>query len=157
MEEARAAGVADIIDLELPTENDLEKELLYLEREQEKLIAELRKSYQDQMDAENDARKGDFDKEMERRAKEMNILNQAGAAEQLNELQNVSTYINILISTYNLFYWLLFFRKTFYKSLAQNVGFLNIPKDSYVYYFFVLFLFSIINHILCSFPARIDG
>lgn len=103
MEEARAAGVADIIDLELPSETDLEKELLYLEREQEKLIAELRKTYQDQMDAENDERRADFDKEMERRAKEMNSLNQAGAAEQLSELQNVTTLLNIWISAYNLF------------------------------------------------------
>ena len=104
MDEAKAAGVADIIDLDLPSENDLEKELLYLEKEQEKLIAELRKAYQDQMDAENDVRRADFDKEMERRAKAMNILNQAGAAEQLSELQTVCFVSNTCeVSLMNIF------------------------------------------------------
>lgn len=89
LEEAKAAGVADIVDLDMPSEEDLEKELLYLEREQEKLIAELRKTYQEGLDAESSGRRAAFDKEMERKVKEMNSLNQAGAEEQLNELRNV--------------------------------------------------------------------
>lgn len=89
LEEAKAAGVADIIDLDMPSEDELEKELLHLEREQEKLIAELRKAYQDELAAETDGRRAALDEEMERRAREMNILNQPGAEEQLNDLRNV--------------------------------------------------------------------
>ena len=96
LEEARAAGVADIIDIDLPSEDELEKELVYLEREQEKLIAELRKAYQDQLDGESDTRKAEFDKEMERRARAMNISNQAELTEQLLELQNVCFCIQLL-------------------------------------------------------------
>ena len=103
MEEARAAGVADIIDIDLPSEGDLEKELLYLEREQEKLIAELRKAYQDQLEGESDTRKAEFDKEMERRARAMNISNQAELTEQLSELQNVCFSVQLLsINSMNL-------------------------------------------------------
>ena len=109
MEEAKAAGVADIIDLEMPSEDDLEKELLYLEREQEKLIAELRKAYQDELDAESDGRRAALDKEMERRVREMNILNQPGAEEQLNELRNVCIYACFLLKIH--FYAILYIWK----------------------------------------------
>ena len=92
MEEARAAGVADIIDLELPNEDELERELMHLEREQEKLIAELRKAYQDDMEAESSERRAALNEEMERKARELNILNNPKAEEQLNDLRNVNIF-----------------------------------------------------------------
>ncbi len=91
LEEAKAAGVADIIDLEIPDENELERDLLNLEKQQQKLIAELRQAYQDEVDAASGEKREAFDAEMEARVKEMNFINAPHVAEQLDDLQSVST------------------------------------------------------------------
>ena len=89
MDEARAAGVADIIDLEIPDEDQLEKELLILEKQQQKLIAELRKVYQDQLDANGEGRRAQLDAEMEERVRRLNFSNAPQVEEQLDDLKNV--------------------------------------------------------------------
>ena len=89
MNEAKAAGVADIVDLEPPSEDQLEKDLLLLAKEQEKLAAELRKAYEEELEAERDERRQARDEEMEKKIREMNMQFTPKAEEELHELNTV--------------------------------------------------------------------
>ena len=95
MAEAKSAGIADIVDQALDNEDLLDKELQHLERQQEKLAAELRRAYQAELEAETDENKAALDAEMERRVREMNILNSPKAEEQLLDLKDVGLFIVI--------------------------------------------------------------
>lgn len=76
-EEARAAGVSDVIDLDLPDEDELDRELILLAQQQEKLLAELALAYEQENEREREemesGRRAAFDKEMEARVKAMNL------------------------------------------------------------------------------------
>lgn len=75
--EARAAGISDVIDLELPDDDELERDLILLAKEQEKLLAELTKAYAEESERERDeiesGRRDAFDREMEARLKGMKL------------------------------------------------------------------------------------
>ena len=76
-EEARAAGVSDVVDLDLPDEDELDKELILLAQQQEKLLAELALAYEQESEREREemesGRREAFDKEMEARVRAMNL------------------------------------------------------------------------------------
>lgn len=76
-EEARIAGVSDVIDLDLPDEDELERDLILLAQQQERLLAELALAYEQESEREREemesGRRAEFDKEMEARVKSMNL------------------------------------------------------------------------------------
>ena len=76
-EEARIAGISDVIDLDLPDEDELERDLILLAQQQEKLLAELALAYEQESEREREemesGRRAEFDKEMEARVKSMNL------------------------------------------------------------------------------------
>ena len=76
-EEARAAGISDVMDLELPDDDELERDLILLAKQQEKPLAELTKAYAEESEKERDeiesGRRDAFNREMEARLKGMKL------------------------------------------------------------------------------------
>lgn len=76
-DEARAAGISDVIDLDLPDEDALDRDLILLAQQQEKLLAELALAYEEESEREREemesGRRKAFDAEMEARVKAMNL------------------------------------------------------------------------------------
>ena len=93
--EAAAAGITDVVDLDIPSEDQLEKDLLLLAKQQEKLIAELNRAMaeQDALNRDNwdEETRAAYEKEMLARVNELNQTygTQGGeqAAQQANEVQ----------------------------------------------------------------------
>merc|ERR1719494_1408920 len=91
--EAAAAGITDVVDLDIPSEDQLEKDLLLLAKQQEKLIAELNRAMaeQDALNRDNwdEETRAAYEKEMLARVNELNQTygTQGGeqAAQQANE------------------------------------------------------------------------
>lgn len=75
--EAQAAGMSDVIDLDLPDEDILERDLILLATQQEKLLAELARAYAEESEREREdidsGRRAAFDQEMEARVRNMNL------------------------------------------------------------------------------------
>ena len=96
-EEARVAGVTDVIDLELPDEDELDRDLILLAQQQEKLLAELALAYEQESEREREelesGRREAFDKEMEARVKAMNLSvapeEIEGAFEEVREVSEI--------------------------------------------------------------------
>lgn len=76
-DEARAAGISDVIDLDLPDEDALDRDLILLAQQQEKLLAEIALAYEEESEREREemesGRRKAFDAEMEARVKAMNL------------------------------------------------------------------------------------
>ena len=83
-----------MVDLELPSDDQLEQDLIQLSKEQEKLLAELQRVYAEQngelrnsLDTE---RKAKFDADMEALARAMSTLVPPGDVQAaINEIQEV--------------------------------------------------------------------
>ena len=69
--------MGDVIDLDLPDEDELEKELVLLAKQQEKLLAELALAYEEENQRDKEemesGRRAAFDQEMEARVRAMNL------------------------------------------------------------------------------------
>ena len=95
-EEARIAGVSDVIDLDIPDEDELERDLILLAQQQEKLLAELALAYEEENERERgeveSGRRAAFDQEMEARVKAMNLSvapeEIEGAFEEVREVRD---------------------------------------------------------------------
>lgn len=99
-EEARKAGFEHVLDLDLPSDDELEKDLIQLAKEQEKLISELKQAYaeeEDKLGRNIDAgRKAKFDTEMEALAKAMSSSVPATVLENAIEMMREVLYFKIL-------------------------------------------------------------
>ena len=66
-----------MIDLDLPEDDELERDLILLAQQQEKLLAELALAYEQESEREREemesGRRAAFDQEMEARVKAMNL------------------------------------------------------------------------------------
>lgn len=89
MTEARNAGVDGIIDHKLPSENEIEKEMDLLAKQQEKLLNELKSAYQQDAMRENDEVNDEKVKDLEERLRAMNIDFTPKAEQQLAGIKNV--------------------------------------------------------------------
>lgn len=93
-EEARRAGIEHVVDLDLPSDDKLEQDLIQLAREQERLLTELQRAYADE-DAElrdglDTERKAKFDADMEALARAMSTLVPTGDVQDaINEIKEV--------------------------------------------------------------------
>ena len=83
-----------MVDIDLPSDDELEQDLIKLAREQERLLAELQRAYADE-DAEllnnlDTERKAMFDAEMEALARAMSTLVPPGDVQDaINEINEV--------------------------------------------------------------------
>ena len=89
MAEARNAGVDGIIDHKLPFENEIEKEIDLLAKQQEKLLNELKSAYEQDAMRENDELNDEKVKDLEERLRAMNIDFTPKAEQQLDGIKNV--------------------------------------------------------------------
>ena len=94
--EAQAAGISDVIDLDIPDESELERDLVLLAKQQEKLLAELSRAYAEESEREREeresGRRAAFDEEMEARVRAMNLSlapeEIEGALEEVREVRS---------------------------------------------------------------------
>ena len=90
-----------MVDLDLPTDDQLEEDLIKLAREQEKLIAELQRAYADEdtelLNSFDTERKAKFDAEMEALARAMTTLVPPGdvqaAIDEINEVRMIKIFL----------------------------------------------------------------
>ena len=93
--EAQAAGISDVIDLDLADEDEMDRDLILLATQQEKLLAELARAYSEEYERERDevdsGRRAAFDQEMEARVRNMNLQMAPeeidGAMEEVREVR----------------------------------------------------------------------
>ena len=84
-----------MVDLDLPSDDELEQDLIQLAREQERLVAELQRAYADEDDELRNSfdseRKVKFDAEMEALARAMSTLVPPGDIQDaIEEIKEVS-------------------------------------------------------------------
>ena len=90
MEEARNAGVAEIIDHQLPSEDEIDRDMQLLAKQQEKLLNELKKAYEDENEKLRDDMEDQKQKDMEERLRAMNLQFSPQAEEELEKIKAVS-------------------------------------------------------------------
>lgn len=90
MEEARNAGVAEIIDHKLPTEDEIDRDMQLLAKQQEKLLNELKKAYEEEAEKSRQDMEDGKQREMEERLRSMNLKFSPEEEEELERLKAVS-------------------------------------------------------------------
>ena len=97
-----------MIDLDLPEDDELERDLILLAQQQEKLLAELALAYEEESEREREemesGRRAAFDQEMEARVKAMNLSVSPeeieDAFEEVREVKEISNEVSNMFETY---------------------------------------------------------
>ena len=93
MREAQKSGVADTVDHQVPTNEEVDRDMQLLTKQQEKLMNELKKAYQDEAERsrelEDDAKRA----EMEERLRAMNLHFSPKNEEDLKGLKTVCFFL----------------------------------------------------------------
>ena len=90
MEEAKNSGVAEIIDHKVPTEEEIDQDMQLLAKEQERLLNDLKKAYQEEAERSREAESAEKQKEMEERLRAMNLNFTPENEEELANIKSVS-------------------------------------------------------------------
>ena len=97
-----------MIDLDLPEDDELERDLILLAQQQEKLLAELALAYEEESEREREemesGRRAAFDQEMEARVKAMNLSvapeEIEDAFEEVREVKEIFNEVSSMFETY---------------------------------------------------------
>ena len=97
-----------MIDLDLPEDDELERDLILLAQQQEKLLAELALAYEEESEREREemesGRRAAFDQEMEARVKAMNLSVSPeeieDAFEEVREVKEIFNEVSSMFETY---------------------------------------------------------
>ena len=93
MREAQKSGVGEIVDSKVAGEDEVDKDMQLLTKQQEMLLNELKRSYQEDaqraLEDEDDVKRA----EMEKRLRALNIDFTPEKEQELDELKTVSKFI----------------------------------------------------------------
>lgn len=95
MEEARNAGVADIVDHEVPSESEIDRDMKLLAKQQEQLLSDVKRAYQEEAEREREQHDIEQQEEMEKRLRAMNLEFSPENEAELNKLKNVSIILDV--------------------------------------------------------------
>lgn len=90
MDEARNAGVAEIVDHKVPSESEIDRDMQLLAKQQEQLLHSLKRAYQEEADREREQHNVEQQEEMENRLRAMNVAFTSENEAELNKLKDVS-------------------------------------------------------------------
>ena len=89
MQEAQKSGVAEIVDHKVASEDEIDLEMQLLTKQQEKLLNELKKSYQDEAEKSREYEENAEREEMEKRLRALNLQFTPENEKEMEELKSV--------------------------------------------------------------------
>ena len=89
MREAQKSGVAETVDHEVPSDEEVDRDMQLLTKQQERLMNELKKAYQDEAERARELEDEAKRAEMEERLRAMNLHFSPKNEEDLDELKTV--------------------------------------------------------------------
>jgi len=99
MQEAQKSGVAEIVDHKVPSEDEIDLEMQLLAKQQEKLLNELKKSYQEEAERSREHEADAKREEMEKRLRALNLNFSPENEKEMDELKSVFAFFLLLFSS----------------------------------------------------------